>query len=64
MTISPLASGSTALYTPQIGENREATVRGRDASNDGDSDDGSRAVSGPVTNTNGQQVGQLINTTA
>lgn len=64
MMINPLASGSNVQYTTASNEGREATVRGRDVKNDGDSDDGARAVSGPVANTSGQQVGQLINTTA
>ena len=71
MSISSIGSSSAnALYSPTVqpkAEAGEAQKAGRDAVNDGDSDDGAAsAVQAPTpsVNLNGQTVGALINAVA
>ncbi len=68
MTISSVSSGGMAAQLLQAqSETSETHKAGRDARNDGDSDD--KAVSAAVTprptvNTQGQTIGSIVNTTA
>lgn len=70
MAISNVSSQSRAVYTPPSPpESTEPKVKGRDARNDGDSDDGgtkavNSASSAPVVNTAGNLTGSLLNTKA
>lgn len=67
MSISPVSSGTSQVYTPATSATREAAepkVNGKEARNDGDGDDGSSKIQAPTVNTSGQMTGSRINTTA
>jgi len=67
MSVSAIASNSSALLSALQQSSATAVQRpGREAENDGDKDDGAKAVSSPSpsVNLNGQTVGKNINITA
>lgn len=67
MSVSSVGEASSAAYTQALqakSEAKEAKAAGPD--HDGDKDDGASQVktAAPTTNTSGQTIGQVINTTA
>jgi len=66
MIISPLESGGSPIYTQPIYQNRSPVVDGNTQPYGGGGNEGGefQSYAGPIVNTDGQQVGQYINTIA
>ena len=70
MSINSVGGASSAAYTPAVQRQQPEAAKVKQAGRDGDrdKDDGASKVEpnppAPSVNTNGQLVGQIINTTA
>jgi hypothetical protein len=67
MAVGAVGSSNTAALSAVLQQKAaQQEVQANERENDGDKDDGAKAVTqpSPTVNTQGQQVGTLINTTA